>query len=94
MRRVENKKLEHLPYLFSLANFQWYTVWDRPDWEGARHGGPSEVCVGCSISAIVVVGYVNSVGDVLNEARVLFNSEGSLKLSIRRDIITEDMLGS
>ena len=43
---------------------------------------------------IVVIGYVNSAGDVLDEACLRFESrEGSLKLRIRRDIITEDMLG-
>jgi hypothetical protein len=43
---------------------------------------------------IVVIGYVNSADDVLNEARLPLESrEGSLKLSVTRDIITEDMLG-
>jgi hypothetical protein len=43
---------------------------------------------------MVVSGYVNSVGDVLNESRRPFNSrDGSLRLSMKRDIITEDMLG-
>ena len=42
----------------------------------------------------VVIGYVNSAVGVLNEARLPFKSkEGSLKLSIKRDIITEDILG-
>ena len=42
---------------------------------------------------MVVIGNV-SVDEVINEARLLFKTrEGSLKLSIRRDIITEDMLG-
>jgi len=71
-------------------------MWDWSSWEGAnpRYGGVSEVRVGCSTSAIVVIGYVNSPGDVSNEARPPFNSrEGSLKLSVKRDIITEDMLG-
>ena len=89
---VSNKKSEHLLYLFSLAN-QWYTVWDRA---GASPGSgvPSEHWVGCSTSTIVVIAYVNSAGDVLNEARLPLESrEGSLKLRIRRDIITEDMLG-
>ena len=41
-----------------------------------------------------MIGYVNSSGDVLNEVRLPLESrEGSLKLSIKRDIITEDMLG-
>jgi hypothetical protein len=41
-----------------------------------------------------VIGYVNSSGDVSNEARLPLESrEGSLKLRIRRDMVTEDILG-
>ena len=41
-----------------------------------------------------MTGYVNSGVDVITEPRLRFRSrEGSLKLSVRRDIITEDMLG-
>ena len=57
-------------------------------------GVTSEVWDGYSNSTVVRIGYVNSAVDVITEARLLFKSrEGSLKLSIRCDIITEDMLG-
>ena len=40
-----------------------------------------------------MIGYVNSAGDVSNEARLPLESrDGSLKFSVTRDIITEDML--
>ena len=58
------------------------------------YGVPSEVCVVYSNSTVVKFGYVNSPVDVINEPCLPFKSrEGSLKVSIRRDIITEDMLG-
>jgi len=42
-----------------------------------------------------MIGYVNAGVDVIDGARLPFKSrEGSLKLSIRRDIITEDILSS
>ena len=54
---------------------------------------PSEVWVGYSNSRVVVIGYVNSAVDVITEPCPPFKSrEGSLKLSISRDITTEDML--
>ena len=57
------------------------------------YGVPSEVWVGYSNSIVVKFGYVNSPVDVKNEPCLPFKSkEGSLKLSVRRDIITEDML--
>ena len=68
--------------------------WPNREGTSSTHGVPSEVWVGYSNSTVVRIGYVNSTVDVITEARLLFKSrEGSLKLSIRRDIITEDMLG-
>ena len=62
--------------------------------KGAAPGyAPSENWAECRSPAVVIIGYVNSA-DVISEARLPFKTkEGSLKLSVRRDIITEDMLG-
>ena len=60
----------------------------------AVDGVLSKVWVGYSNSTVVVIGYVNSAVDVIVEPCLPFKSrEGSLKLSISRDIITDDMLG-
>ena len=69
------------------------------EWSGregtcSMEGVPSKVWVGYSISTVVMIGYVSSAVDVIIEPCLPFKSrDGSLKLSISHDIITEDMLG-